>query len=154
MTTTGAAASSDTAEMLGRAVHRHSLMSWNGLLERGFTLAFRDLVYPMIWEDPRVDIAALDIRPSTRMITIASGGCNVLDYLAEGPSEIVAVDLNRAHIALNRLKLVALRQLDNLGSFTEAEQYCRQQLENRFHWNERQANADKFYALLDKRFNG
>lgn len=48
----------------------------------------------------------------------------------------------------------ALRHLDNLNGFNEAEQYCRQYLEERFRWNERTANAEKFYALLDKRFNG
>ena len=41
------------------------------------------------------------------MVTIASGGCNVLSYLIAGPKQIVAVDLNRAHVALTRLKLAS-----------------------------------------------
>lgn len=47
----------------------------------------------------------------------------------------------------------ALRHLDGLATYPEAEQYCRQYLEERFRWNERVTNAEKFYALLDKRFS-
>lgn len=100
-----------TATLLGKAVHRSSMFSLDGFLERLFTLAFRDLVYPMIWEDPRVDMAALEITPSSRIVTIASGGCNVLSYLTTKPERIYAVDLNKAHIALNRLKLAAVQRL-------------------------------------------
>ena len=67
-----------TAVGLGAAVHRHRPLSRAGLLERLFTTAFRGLVYPQIWEDPVVDLAALDIRSGDRIIAIASGGCNVL----------------------------------------------------------------------------
>ena len=81
------------------------------MLERVFTLAFRGLVYPQIWEDPEVDLRALALTPSSRLITITSGGCNVLSYLTAAPGEIVAVDLNRAHVALTRLKLAAARHL-------------------------------------------
>ena len=49
------------------------------MLERLFTLAFKRLVYPQIWEDPVVDMQALDIGPGHEVIAIASGGCNVLD---------------------------------------------------------------------------
>ena len=80
-------------------------------------MAFRGLVYPQIWEDPVVDLAALDIKPDDRVIAIASGGCNVLSYLAAGPAEIVAVDLNGAHIALGKLKLSALRALPDYDAF-------------------------------------
>ncbi len=65
----------------------------------------------MIWEDPRVDLAALQIRPDSRIVTIASGGCNALSYLTADPERIHAVDLNCAHVALNKLKITALRQL-------------------------------------------
>lgn len=84
-----------------------------GLLERTFSLMFRGLVYPQIWEDPVADMAALDIRPDSHIVTIASGGCNALSYLRANPAKITAVDLNAAHIALNRLKSVAAQQLDS-----------------------------------------
>jgi len=102
-----------TNEGLKAAVHRHQPLSRRGLQERLFTLAFRQLVYPQIWEDPEVDREALRLRATDRMIAIASGGCNVLSYLVDDPQEIIAVDLNGAHIALNRLKLAGLQALDS-----------------------------------------
>jgi S-adenosylmethionine-diacylglycerol 3-amino-3-carboxypropyl transferase len=106
-----------TVAGLGAAVHRHSPLSRAGVLERLFTVAFRGLVYPQIWEDPLVDIAALKIGPDDRVLAIASGGCNVLSYLTANPREIVAVDLNGAHIALGKLKLCALRHLPDYAAF-------------------------------------
>lgn len=88
-----------------------------GLLERAFSLAFRGLVYPQIWEDPIADMEALDIQPDHHIVTIASGGCNALSYLRANPAKITAVDLNAAHIALNRLKSVAAQQLDSHEDF-------------------------------------
>ncbi len=106
-----------SAELLGDAVHRNRSFSIDGALERLFTFSFRDLVYPMIWEDPRVDLQALQIRADSRIVTIASGGCNVLSYLTADPERIHAVDLNRAHVALNKLKLAALQQLADHDRF-------------------------------------
>ncbi len=106
-----------TAAGLSAAVHRNKSLSQDGLLERLFTLAFRGLVYPQIWEDPAVDMAALALGPNDHLITIASGGCNVLSYLTEGPAQITAIDLNGAHIALNRLKLCAAKHLPDYDSF-------------------------------------
>ncbi|MFD2578515.1 DUF3419 family protein [Novosphingobium colocasiae] len=69
------------------------------------------LVYAQIWEDPVADMAALEIGPDSRILTIASGGCNALSYLTADPAAITCVDLNTAHIALNKLKHAALRHL-------------------------------------------
>jgi S-adenosylmethionine-diacylglycerol 3-amino-3-carboxypropyl transferase len=106
-----------TSRNLGAAVHRHKALSRRGLQERVFTLAFRQLVYPQIWEDPLVDLAALQLKPDDRVIAIASGGCNVLSYLIDDPQEIVAVDLNGAHIALLNLKLRGLAALPDHAAF-------------------------------------
>jgi S-adenosylmethionine-diacylglycerol 3-amino-3-carboxypropyl transferase len=106
-----------TNEGLSAAVHRNKALSKTGVLERLFTLAFQHLVYPQIWEDPLVDMAALRIRPDDHIVTIASGGCNVLSYLTADPARITAVDLNGAHIALNRLKLCALKNLPDHEAF-------------------------------------
>jgi S-adenosylmethionine-diacylglycerol 3-amino-3-carboxypropyl transferase len=100
-----------------RAVHRHRHLSKQGLLERAFTFAFRGLVYAQIWEDPAVDMEALAITSDCHVVTIASGGCNVLSYLTADPAKITAVDLNTAHIALNRLKLMAARTLPDHAAF-------------------------------------
>jgi S-adenosylmethionine-diacylglycerol 3-amino-3-carboxypropyl transferase len=78
---------------------------------------FQGFVYNQIWEDPVVDLAALDLKPEHRLITIASGGCNVLNYLSADPARIIAVDLNPNHIALTKLKLAALANLPSYDSF-------------------------------------
>jgi S-adenosylmethionine-diacylglycerol 3-amino-3-carboxypropyl transferase len=103
--------------MIGAAVCRSRLLSAEGLRERLFTLAFSNLVYPQIWEDPAVDLKALALDGDSRVITIASGGCNVLNYLTAGPASITAVDINAAHVALTRLKLGAVRHLPNREAF-------------------------------------
>jgi S-adenosylmethionine-diacylglycerol 3-amino-3-carboxypropyl transferase len=102
---------------LRSAVHRAGLWSREGLLERAFTTMFSGLVYPQIWEDPVVDLEALALGPGKRMITIASGGCNVLSYLTADPQEIIAVDLNAHHVALTRLKLAGARHFPNYATF-------------------------------------
>lgn len=106
-----------TAEKLRKAVHRSGAWSREGLLERAFTALFSGLVYPQIWEDPVVDMAALELGPGKRLITIASGGCNVMSYLSADPKEILVVDLNAHHVALTRLKLAGARHLPNYATF-------------------------------------
>jgi S-adenosylmethionine-diacylglycerol 3-amino-3-carboxypropyl transferase len=105
------------SDRLSRAVHRNKRLSREGIRERLFTLAFRGLVYPQIWEDPRIDMEALEIQPDSHVVTIASGGCNALSYLIANPARITAVDLNRAHIAFNHLKLAAAKHLPNHDAF-------------------------------------
>jgi S-adenosylmethionine-diacylglycerol 3-amino-3-carboxypropyl transferase len=104
-------------KLISKAVHRSRLLSPEGLRERAFSLAFSSLVYPQIWEDPAVDLEALALSGTSRIITIASGGCNVLSYLTAKPSHITAVDINAAHIALMKLKLAAARNLPDYDAF-------------------------------------
>ena len=99
------------------AVFQHGQLTKKGLLERAFAFAFRGLVYAQIWEDPLVDMEALEIGSDCHVVTIASGGCNVLSYLTADPRAVTAVDLNTAHIALNRLKLTAARHLPDYAHF-------------------------------------
>ena len=106
-----------SGNLVGRAVHRNRMLSLEGALERIFSLAFRGLVYPQIWEDPVVDMAAMEIKPHHHLVTIASGGCNVLSYLEASPARITAVDLNRSHVALTRLKLAGLVSLPGWQDF-------------------------------------
>src|ERR1700679_377729 len=103
--------------LLERAAHQAAPASRRGVLERLFTLMFQGFVYNQIWEDPSVDLDALALGPQHRVLTIASGGCNVLNYLAADPKEIVALDLNPNHVALTRLKLAALTSLPDHESF-------------------------------------
>ncbi|WP_037415413.1 DUF3419 family protein, partial [Sinorhizobium sp. CCBAU 05631] len=96
---------------LKSALLQHRALSLAGLSERVFGLLFSGLVYPQIWEDPIVDMEAMQIELGHHIVTIGSGGCNMLTYLSAGPAHIDVVDLNPHHIALNRLKLAALRHL-------------------------------------------
>jgi S-adenosylmethionine-diacylglycerol 3-amino-3-carboxypropyl transferase len=102
---------------LRKAVYQHKPLTGDGLSERLFALLFSGLVYPQIWEDPDVDMEAMALGEGHRVVAIASGGCNVLSYLTRGPARIDAVDLNRTHVALNRLKLAALTHLPSQGDF-------------------------------------
>ena len=106
-----------TNALLERAAHQRPAATPGGALERLFTLMFQGFVYNQIWEDPGVDLDALALKPHHRIVTIASGGCNVLNYLAADPAAIVAVDLNSHHVALTRLKLAALNHLPDHESF-------------------------------------
>ena len=103
--------------LLERAAHQRPLVSPRGALERLFTMMFQGFVYNQIWEDPSVDLEALQLKPHHRLITIASGGFNILNYLTQAPVEIVALDLNPNHVALTRLKLAALAHLPDHESF-------------------------------------
>ena len=117
MTLTATALEPARAGLLSEAVHQNRIFSASGLLERTFTFAFRAMVYPQIWEDPRADMEALELTPTSRMMAIASGGCNVLSYLTANPARIYAVDLNATHVALIKLKLAAAVQLPNHATF-------------------------------------
>src|SRR5579883_3339286 len=103
--------------LLKRAAHQRPASSKRGALERLFTLMFQGFVYNQIWEDPVVDLEALCLSSDHRLITIASGGCNVLNYLTADPARVIAVDLNPNHVALTRLKLRALEHLPDYESF-------------------------------------
>ncbi|MCF3639360.1 DUF3419 family protein [Rhizobium sp. TRM95111] len=96
---------------LKTALLQHKPLSASGLSERLFGLLFSGLVYPQIWEDPAVDIDAMALAPGHRIVTIGSGGCNMLAYLSRSPARIDVVDLNPHHIALNRLKLAVFRHM-------------------------------------------
>ena len=106
---------SDATKHTGKLIKK--AQSGDGFAEKMFTWMFKGLVYPQIWEDPEVDMEALKIGPETRMITITSGGCNMLSYLTRDPRQIIAVDLNTAHIALSKLKLEGARHLPNHATF-------------------------------------
>jgi S-adenosylmethionine-diacylglycerol 3-amino-3-carboxypropyl transferase len=93
------------------ALLQHAPLSAAGLSERLFGLLFSGLVYAQIWEDPDVDMEAMALAEGHRIVTIGSGGCNMLAYLGRRPASIDVVDLNPNHVALNRLKLAAFRHL-------------------------------------------
>ena len=102
---------------LHSAVQNEKLSSKQGILQKLFAVWFDAFVYNQIWEDPRVDLQALELDPSSRVLTISSGGCNALNYLLASPESVTAVDLNRHHIYLLNLKLAALKYLPSYKDF-------------------------------------
>lgn len=96
---------------LKNALLQHKALTRRGLSERLFGLLFSGLVYPQIWEDADVDLQGMELGPTHNLVTIGSGGCNMLAYLSRAPKSVDVVDLNPHHIALNRLKLAAFRHL-------------------------------------------
>lgn len=102
----------NTKILLEDAVINSTSEAKKGALDRLFTVWFDRLVYPQIWEDPIVDNKALEINEDSNMVTIASGSCNIFNYLTLNPSMIYSVDLNEAHIALFKLKKAAIIYLD------------------------------------------
>ncbi len=156
-----------TAMELGVAVHRSRALSREGVLERLFTLAFRGLVYPQIWEDPVVDMDALALGPGDRVATIASGGCNTLSYLTADPARVTAVDLNGAHVALTRLKLAAAKTFpdhatyrrffagaDDPANVAAYDRYTRARLDptSRAYWDTRMVSGARRIELFARGF--
>lgn len=91
------------------------------------------LIYNTSWEDPRIDRQLLQLDGSSRVVMITSAGCNVLDYLLDGPAEIHAVDMNYRQNALLELKLAMLRntsfadffEMFGIGSHTSVQKVYR-----------------------------
>lgn len=102
---------------LRQAVHRHKVTSRAGMSERVFTALFSGLVYPQIWEDPLIDMEAMKLQPDEHIVAIMSGGCNILSYVSQVPVRISGVDLNPAHVALNKLKRCAAERLPDYAAF-------------------------------------
>jgi S-adenosylmethionine-diacylglycerol 3-amino-3-carboxypropyl transferase len=101
----------DSERLVLGAVKQEKVSKRQGVLQRLFAIWFDAFVYNQIWEDPRVDLKALQIDNDSRILTISSGGCNALNYLIETPRSVTAVDLNRHHIYLLNLKINALKHL-------------------------------------------
>lgn len=102
---------------LQSAVQHETATSKQGLMQKMFAVWFDAFVYNQIWEDPRVDLQALKLDGESRILTISSGGCNALNYLVESPESVTAVDLNRHHIFLTRLKIAAIEHLPTYEDF-------------------------------------
>ena len=73
------------------------------------------LIYNTCWEDPRIDKALLNFDNHSQVVMITSAGCNALDYLLKGSSNIHAVDVNPRQNALLQLKIALIK----LGSYDD-----------------------------------
>jgi S-adenosylmethionine-diacylglycerol 3-amino-3-carboxypropyl transferase len=72
---------------------------------------FGEVLYANCWEDPQVDRAAFRIQPSDVILSITSGGCNVLTFLLDDPRKVIALDVNPHQNQLLQLKIAAFRKL-------------------------------------------
>ena len=152
---------------LKNALLQHKPLSRDGLSERLFEFLFSGLVYAQIWEDPDVDMDAMELSEGHSIVTIGSGGCNMLAYLSRHPSRIDVVDLNPNHVALNRLKLAAFRHMPdhdtvvrqftgerNRSNSRNFDRYIAPNLDEwtRTYWNRRGLNGKRRIAAFDGNF--
>ena len=72
---------------------------------------FSRIRYAQVWEDADVLLAALDVRPTDTVVSIASAGDNALALLGAGAARVVALDLNPAQLACLALRVAAYREL-------------------------------------------
>ena len=104
-------------QLIAEAVRNSRTQDESTIWDRIFAFWFRRLVYTQIWEDPEADLAALQLPLGSTIVTISSGGCNALSYLAAQPAQVYAVDLNQAHLALLKLKLAGIRAFATYDEF-------------------------------------
>jgi S-adenosylmethionine-diacylglycerol 3-amino-3-carboxypropyl transferase len=72
---------------------------------------FKDVLYANCWEDPRLDRAALGIDENDIVLSVTSGGCNLLAFLLDDPRKVIALDVNPHQGYLLELKMAAFRML-------------------------------------------
>jgi S-adenosylmethionine-diacylglycerol 3-amino-3-carboxypropyl transferase len=65
------------------------------------------IVFTRAWEDDRLDVAVLAVRPGESVLSIAGAGDVPLALAAEGAAEVVAVDSSAAQLRLTALKIAA-----------------------------------------------
>ncbi len=106
-----------TKRLVLDAVKNEKTSGKQKFLQKLFAVWFDAFVYNQIWEDPRVDLKALNLDENSRVLTISSGGCNALNYLLADPQSVTAIDLNRHHIFLLNLKIAALKYLPDYDAF-------------------------------------
>lgn len=73
-----------------------------------------DLIrYAQCWEDADVLLEALQIQPAHTCLSIASAGDNAIAMAAQGPKQVIAIDLSAAQLACLELRVAAYRSLDH-----------------------------------------
>lgn len=155
----------NTKTLIDKAVINSTTEGRKGWADRLFAHWFNRLVYAQIWEDPVVDLAALELKPGANILTISSGGCNALAMLQADPAAVHAVDLNENHLAMLKMKRAALQHLPSyadvlefLGDADKADnlaryrQYIAPQLdaEMRSYWESRSLWGQPRYSYFAK----
>ncbi|KAI8800744.1 hypothetical protein BJ742DRAFT_840202 [Cladochytrium replicatum] len=88
-------------------------MRWRQPFDTKLIPRFSTYIYAFAWEDPRVDLEFMQMKPTDKMLTITSGGCNILEYLVKvGPARVHAVDLNPCQNNMLELKLAGISSME------------------------------------------
>ena len=74
---------------------------------------FSEIRYAQVWEDADILLDALDVRPDSVCLSIASAGDNALALLTRDPARVIAVDLSPAQLACLELRVAGFRTLDH-----------------------------------------
>lgn len=69
-------------------------------------------IYPIIWEDSNVDQKIMNVDHNDTIVTLTSGGDNVLDTLIHNPKKIYSIDMNKHQNYLLQLKIASIEVLD------------------------------------------
>ncbi|KAJ1555017.1 hypothetical protein HK096_010241 [Nowakowskiella sp. JEL0078] len=85
---------------------------WRQPFDASLIPRFNTYIYAFAWEDPKVDLDFMNLKPTDKMLTITSGGCNILEYAVKvGPARIHAVDLNPCQNNMLELKMAGISTL-------------------------------------------
>ena len=68
--------------------------------------------YSLCWEDPLILLDALEISEKDNVLSIVSGGENILSLLLKNPKKIVGIDIKKEQIYLTRLKVACIENLE------------------------------------------
>ena len=98
-------------------VKKHAARRATRILKATHDLVFQrvhgsNLIYNAAWEDPRIDTQLMKLDAASEVVMITSAGCNVLDYLIEGPAAIHSIDVNYRQNALLELKMALFHRGD------------------------------------------
>lgn len=70
------------------------------------------IVFNTAWEDPELDLKALNLSKDDQIVMITSAGCNALAYAIRGPKHIYSIDRNPCQNAILELKIAAIKEFD------------------------------------------
>ena len=70
-----------------------------------------EIAFTRAWEDDRLDLEVLDIKPGERTLCVAAAGDIALAYASAGAERVIAVDNNPAQLQLAALKIAAAGRL-------------------------------------------
>lgn len=73
---------------------------------------FMAISYSMCWEDPLILLEGLNLSDKDDVLSIVSGGENVLAILLQKPNSLTGIDFKKEQIYLTKLKITAIKNLD------------------------------------------